>query len=123
MRTVYTKEELKKALEEKEDRVLVKDEYANQIKKRIKTRKIGCWVGAGLLGVGAIAAIPFTGGTSLAGYISGLTVTVGGTSVVMSAGELAMALGFSTMVVGAAMFKGYSVEVTPDGVKVEQKKK
>lgn len=115
MKTVYTKEELKRALEDKENRVLVKGEYANQIKKRIKTGKIGCWVGAGLLAVGAIAAIPFTGGASIGAYVSGLTATVGGVTVVMSATELAMVLGFGSLVAGAAMLKEYSVVVTKDG--------
>ena len=45
MRTVYTKEELKRALEAKENKIIVRGQLANEIKKKKQNKKKGADAG------------------------------------------------------------------------------
>lgn len=121
MKTVWTKEELKKAIESGETEIYVEGDYAKKIVKRAKVRKGSLWAGIGLTAIG-IALIPFSGGASAAAVIQGLEVTIGGTSVVATAGELAMVLGSVTFISSVAMFKNYTIEINDGTVKVYRKK-
>jgi hypothetical protein len=62
-RTVRTKEELKKASEEKVDRIFVQGELAEKLNTAMKIKKASKWA-IGLLAA-SLAAAPFTGGLSL----------------------------------------------------------
>ncbi len=121
MKTVWTKEELKKAIESGETEIYVEGDYAKKIAKRAKVRKGSLWAGVGLTVIGLVL-IPFSGGASAAAVIEGLTVTVGGTTVVATAGELAMVLGSVTFISSVAMFKNYAIEINDGTVKVYRKK-
>lgn len=121
MKTVWTKEELKKAIESGETEIYVEGDYAKKIAKRAKVRKGSLWAGIGLTAIG-IALIPFSGGASAAAVVHGLEVTIGGTSVVATAGELAMVLGSVTFISSVAMFKNYAIEINDGTVKVYRKK-
>ena len=120
MKTVYTKEEFKKALEAKEEHIVVQGELAKKIGKRAKLKKRSKIVGVGMIVVGA-ALIPFTGGSSIAAVTHGITATVGGTSIVMTAAELAMILGAGTAISMTAILKGYNINIGDNRVELKKK--
>ena len=62
--TVRTKEELEEAVESDADKIVVKGDLAKQIRNGRGIRKVAPAALAAL--VGAIAALPFTGGASMA---------------------------------------------------------
>lgn len=104
MKTVSTKKELEKAIIQGEKHFLLKGDLAKQIikkKQRSKAAKIG---GGILAGVGVLAAIP-TGGASLGVTAMGLTIG----TVTMSAAELAIIFGGSTLVISA--LKGRDIKL------------
>lgn len=117
MITVYTKNELQKALEAKEKHIIIKGELAKTIKAKAKRKKALKKVGIGTAAVGAAAIIaaPFTGGTSLAAGTAamGLTATVGGATLTISMGELALIIGGGLALAG--ILKGYDVKFNSDG--------
>lgn len=79
MKTVYTKEELQKALENKEDKIIVKGSLAEEIyNKKNRKKKIGIF--GAILGTVCVLAIPFTGGTSALGAASVYGLTAGVTA-------------------------------------------
>lgn len=114
MITVYSKEELEKALKAKEKHILIKGTYAENLKKQIqkkKNNKKKLGITSIAIAAASLAAIPFTGGTSIA---AGATywLTAGGLTI--SAAELAIIGGFS--LAGIALLKGYrKVKFNPDG--------
>ena len=116
MRTVKTEEELKAAFEAKETKIIVKGPMAERMVKKSKTKKATKIAGIALV-VASLAAIPFTFGASSAGVAAGLTV--GGSALVVSAGELAILCGFALGVYG--IYKGSRVtyRMTPEGPEVE----
>ena len=63
-RIVKTKEELKKAVADKVDSIIVEGELAKKVKNGLKIKKASRWA-LGLLSA-ALIAVPFTGGLSLA---------------------------------------------------------
>ncbi len=100
MRTVYNKEELKRALEAKEYEIIIKGELAKKIRQKAKIKKIA--IGTGLA---SIVAAPFTGGISLgvgAAAVSGGTIAI-----------IAILCGFSLALIG--ILNGYDVEFLPNG--------
>lgn len=106
MRTVYTKEEFKKALEAKENKIIVRGQLANEIKKKKQNKKKGA-IAVGLAGLAAIGASIATGGT---GAVAGLTAG----PVVISTFELAILVGGGLGM--TALLKGYrKVVLNPDG--------
>ncbi|MDG6896068.1 hypothetical protein [Volucribacter amazonae] len=75
MLVITTKEELEKAVKNKEPEFIVKGELAEQIKKSKKVKNLGKF---SLLALSAsIAAIPFTGGSSAAVGVATLSATTG----------------------------------------------
>lgn len=121
MKTVWTKEELKKAIECGETEIYVEGDYAKKIAKRANVRKGSLWAGIGLTVIG-VALIPFSGGASAAAAIHGFTATIGGTTVAATAGELAMVLGSVTFISSLAIYKDYSIEINDGTVKMYRKK-
>lgn len=128
MITVYTKDELRKALKAKEKNIIVKGELARTIRAKANKQKTMKKVGIGTAAIGAAALItaPFTAGTSLvAGAAAmGLTagtspvagaaamgLTVGGLTI--SAAELAILIGGSLALAG--ILRGYNVKFNSDG--------
>lgn len=108
MRVVTTKEELKLALKQKEQRIIVKGDLAVKMKRKAKTSKLISVAVA----VAAIAAIPFTGGASAVGFVAG--------PVTISTVELAILVGGS--IVFIALFKGYNkIKFEKDGSVIIEK--
>ena len=106
MKTVYTKEELKKALEAKESKIIVRGQLANEIKKKKQNKKKGA-IAVGLAGLATLGASLVTGGTAaVAGLAAG--------PVVISTAELLILVGGGLGM--AAILKGYrKIVLNPDG--------
>lgn len=68
MVTVYTKEELAKAIKNKTTKILCKGDVANEITKEFlnKRNRLGTFAGLAMIAAGTVA-LPFTGGISAAG--------------------------------------------------------
>ena len=111
MVTVYTKQELKKALENRESQILVKGELAQTMRKKTKVRK-GTKIGGMVLVIVGIVAIPFTGGASSVLTGAGITALTVGT-VSITALELAILCGFVIAMTG--VLKGAKVTFNSDG--------
>lgn len=122
MITVSTKEELKRALENKEKQIKVTGELAETMRRKSKVRKASKF-GAAALIIGGIIAIPFTGGASSGVTAMGLAMTgltVG--TVTISAAELAILCGFVLGMTG--ILSGAKIKFCSDGtVEVEPKYK
>lgn len=126
MITVSTKEDLKRALENKEKQIKVTGKLAETMRRKSKVRKASKF-GAAALIIGGIIAIPFTGGassgvTAMDLAMTGLTVgtTVG--TVTISTAELAILCGFIIGMTG--LLKGAKIKFCSDGtVEVEPKYK
>ena len=78
MTTVYTKEELQKAIKRKEFPISCRGEIAEQLKKRKKRSKAAKLGGAAVV-IAGLAALPFTGGASAGAAAMGLTATAAAT--------------------------------------------
>lgn len=113
MVTVSTKEGLKKAIENRETKILVIGELAKTMRKKAKVKKVSA-AGAAALIIGGVVAIPFSGGASAGLTAMGLTamgLTVG--TVTVSTAELAILCGFTLCVIG--LCKKCKVKFNPDG--------
>ncbi len=116
MTTVYTNEELQKAIKRKEFPISCRGEIAEQLKKRKKRSKAAKLGGAAVV-IAGLAALPFTGGSSAAGVAAGaaamgLTATAAAT-VGISAAELAILVGGGVAIF--AILKGRKVRLEKDG--------
>ncbi len=90
---ITTKDEFKSALERKERRILVGGDLAKKFKRR-KQMSVAAKVGGGLLIAASAIAIPFSGGASSAGMVTGagmMGLTIG--SVSISSLDLAIIVG------------------------------
>ena len=132
MVTVYTKEELAKAIENKTPIILCKGDVANEITKEFLNKRNRNWLGtfAGLAMIAAgTVALPFTGGMSAVGIVAGAGsaaiyaragLKLG--PIEMSPGELAIICG--TIIAVVAILRGARVTFNKDGsVIVEPKYK
>lgn len=119
-KTVYTKDEMHRALAGGERTIIAKGELAQEIRKSSRRRKVAK-IGGGLLAVGGVLAAPFTAGTSLAatglslGTTMAATITgAAGECLAISAAELAIIIGGAVAITG--IVKGCkSVKFNPDG--------
>ncbi len=108
-KTVYTKDEMRRALADGEKSIIAKGELAREIRNSSKRRK-GAKIGGGILAVGGLLAAPFTGGTSLAATAAGLTLG----SLTISVAELAIIVGGAVAITG--IVKGCKkITFNPDG--------
>ena len=112
MITVYTKEELRRAIECKNFPIECRGEIATQLRKRKKASK-AAKVGGVLLIAGSLLTLPFTGGASAAGLGAGVMGLTIGEAVTISTAELAILVGGGVAL--TAIIKGRSVELRPDG--------
>lgn len=116
MVTVTTKEDLKNAIEAKEDRIIIKGELAQKIAKQRKASK-GTAIAGGVIAAGSIIAAPFTGGMSLIGGA--------GAAATMSGGTIALLLAISGLI-GLSFYalkKDYNVKTTMMGQELELTRK
>ena len=132
MVTVYTKEELAKAIENKTPKILCKGDVANEITKEFldkrKKNRLGTLAGIAMIVAGTVA-LPFTGGMSAVGIVAGAGsaaiyaragLKLG--PIEMSPGELAIICG--TIIAIVAILRGARVTFNKDGsVIVEPKYK
>ena len=113
MRTVYTKEELEKAFDQKEKVICVKGALAQTIISKKRRQKTALWGGLSLAAM-SLAAIPFTGGTSSAGVVTGLSIaglTVGSAELAILCGTI---LGLTGIIAGAKVtFNNGNVIIEP----------
>lgn len=112
MTTVYTKAQLKSAIEQKQFPIKCKGEIAERLKKRKKLAK-SAKIGGAALVFGGLLAMPFTGGTSVAAIGTGLGLTIGSGWLVISTAELAILVGGGVAITG--ILKGRKVKLMPDG--------
>lgn len=123
MVTVYTKEELAKAIENKTTKILCKGDVANEITKEFRNKRNRNWLGtfAGLAMIAAgTVALPFTGGISAAGIAAGAGIAASAARAGLKLGpieisttELAIICG--TIIAVLAILKGMRVTFKPDG--------
>ena len=120
--TVTTKEQLKKAKEDKVDVIVVEGELAEKLKRSKKVAIAAAGVsGVALTGlIAAIAAAPATGGTSFLLYAGTSAATFTGIEIasIILAGSIGI-----TLLVG--IFKDYEeIEAsTSGGIKLKRKQK
>lgn len=123
MVTVYTKEELAKAIENKTTKILCKGDVANEITKEYldkrKKNSPGILAGIAMIAAGTVA-LPFTGGMSAAGIAAGAGIAAIAARaglklgpVEMSPTELAIICG--TIIAVLAILKGMRVTFNKDG--------
>ena len=132
MVTVYTKEELAKAIENKTTKILCKGDVANEITKEYLNKRnknrLGTIAGLAMIAAGTVA-LPFTGGMSAAGIAAGAGIAAIAARaglklgpIEMSPGELAIICG--TIIAVVAILRGARVTFNKDGsVIVEPKYK
>ena len=128
MVTVYTKEELAKAIENKTSKILCKEDVANEITKEFLNKRnknrLGTFAGLAMIAAGTVA-LPFTGGMSAAGIAAGAGIAAIAARAGLKLGpieisttELAIICG--TIIALAAIIRGRRVIFKPDGsVEVE----
>ena len=123
MVTVYTKEELAKAIENKTTKILCKGDVANEITKEFldkrKKNRLGILAGIAMIAAGTVA-LPFTGGVSALGIVAGAGSAVIAARaglklgpIEMSPGELAIICG--TIIAVVAILRGARVTFNKDG--------
>lgn len=115
MVVVKSQAELKSAMARKEKHIRIEGPFAkelyNKIQKRKKIRK-GALISGGVLALGGLLAAPFTGGGSLLGSATGLSMmgftaaTVG--SITITTAELAIICG--TGIAFYAIYKGAKIK-------------
>ena len=115
---VINKDELEQALKNKETAILIKGDLAKKIGKKKKFKR-GAFIIGGIMLVGGLALVPFSGGTSLLGTVSGFEViTATGATISMTTAEVAILAGLGTIglsTASLAILKGYSFEYQKDG--------
>lgn len=110
---VYTQSDFENAIRNRQSEIIVGGELAQRIIEKYEAKKRKKRLGIALA-IASIAAIPFTGGTSLA--LMGLTIG----TVTISATELAILCGFILGLTG--ILKGAEIEFRPDGTVVVKPK-
>lgn len=142
MSIVRTKEELERAVNNNEEKIIIKGYLASKIIKRHKTKSIVKKAGIGGIVAGVVAGVvaaPFTGGASAvagASYIVSscavtglssfaLTATAGGTAIAVSTAEVIAgivgvlgALGIAAGVVNT-IAKNYDIKISVKSTTVE----
>ena len=123
MVTVYTKEELAKAIENKTTKILCKGDVSNEITKEFLNKRnrnrLGTLAGIAMIAAGTVA-LPFTGGMSAASIAAGAGIAAIAARaglklgpIEMSPGELAIICG--TIIAVVAILKEMRVKFNKDG--------
>ena len=110
MVTVSTKNQLKRALENKEPRIEIVGELAQEIQKKSKHKRTIKVVGAALM-AGSAAAAPFTAGATLPGVVAGAAALSGFDVIAI------IILIFAGSITITAMLKNYDVIETEADIK------
>ena len=111
MKTVYTKEELTRAINNGEKHILAKGSIADTLQSKNR-RKTAAKVGGIALALGGIIAAPFTGGASLLGLgAAGLTVG----TLTITTSELAILCGTSVALYGIHKNRQLKMKYNCDG--------
>ncbi|PTX14767.1 hypothetical protein SAMN04488598_1714 [Halanaerobium congolense] len=113
-KTVYTKDELKKAKEQKIDKIIVKGELANKLHKSKKISKLG--KGAVALLIASVGAAPITGGLST----FALAPVAAATGLQIAAIIAAATVGIALII---AVFKEYDEIKYKDGELILKRKR
>lgn len=116
MRTVFTQEQLEKAFSLQEKVICVKGPFAQKMIAKNRRKKAA--LGLSMMVIG-LMAIPFTGGSSSAGVLTGLSIAgLAAGSVTLTTTELAIIcgtiLGLGGIIVGAKVtFSNGDVIIEP----------
>jgi hypothetical protein len=105
MVTVTTKEELEKALKNKENEIFVEGEMAKKIIRKQKVKK-GALITGGASVLAGLALLPFTGGASTIAIAHGLTVG----AVTISTTEVFVGAGLILSASSLLLLKNYTIE-------------
>ena len=124
-RTVRTKSEFKKAIEDRYDRIIavgaIAEEVIKQVQRKQRVKKVakGGGIVAGAVALGSIAAAPFTGGASLFGLTAAATgAAATGVAIALTTPQLALILA-AIIGVSIAAFKMYTkITISKDGTTV-----
>lgn len=111
--TVTTEKELKKATDEKIEKIIVKGELATAVQKQYKKKKAGkkIMIGSGIAAGALLLAAPFTGGATLPGAIAAAAGTETGAAAGATAVYLAAGAGFVSGALLVAIAKDYDIEM------------
>lgn len=111
--TVTTEKELKKATDEKIEKIIVKGELATAVQKQYKKKKAGkkIMIGSGIAAGALLLAAPFTGGATLPGAIAAAAGTETGAAAGATAMYLAAGAGFVSGALLVAIAKDYDIEM------------
>lgn len=126
--TVTTQEELKRAIKEKPDKIIVIGKLAGKVMKAEKIKKFSpaafSLIGVLLLTAPAeIMAAPVTGGASLAALATQIVITVGTTEISIPISALLLVSGVGLTLI-SILFDEYShVEISPKKIVFERKRK
>ena len=121
---VYSKQELQKAVANNEKSILVCGAYAQEMKTKYQRRKKaqkGGLIAGGILAIGGLVAMPFTGGASSVATAVGagmMGLTIG--TITITTTELAIVAGFTLGAIGLS--KNYNVSFKPTGEVLIEKK-
>ncbi len=108
---VKTKEELEKAMDNKEQNIVVQGELAEKLYKTRKIAKLSGWTLVAI--AAALAAAPFTGGLSAASLtaVAGFTsITSAATLTGLEIGVIVMAATIGLSII-LALYKNYDVKI------------
>ena len=119
MVTVYTKEELAKAIENKTPIILCKGDVANEITKEYldkrKKNSPGILAGIAMIAAGTVA-LPFTGGMSAAGIAAGAGIAAIAARAGLKLGPVEMSPTELAIIIAVlAILKGMRVTFNKDG--------
>ena len=111
--TVTTEKDLKKATDEKIEKIIVKGELATAVQKQYKKKKAGkkIMIGSGIAAGALLLAAPFTGGATLPGAIAAAAGTETGAAAGATAVYLAAGAGFVSGALLVAIAKDYDIEM------------
>lgn len=117
---IYTKDELKTAIANKEPEIIVGGDLAKKLKwmTKLSVKKVGLLIGAlGILGSSAV----FTGGTSLVAT-SSFVATSGAVEGIVGKeiAEIIFCSGLSVAII-LSVLKGYNVEIEANKIKLTVK--
>ncbi len=123
--TVTTKEELKRAINEQYDEILVIGKLAKKVKKaeKIKTlspKALAMISGLAVVGTGAAVAAPFTGGVSAAAFAAAAAPAAALSGLEVSVIAFIVFVGLTAL---STLFDDYTkIEIDRNGVKFERKR-
>ncbi len=121
MRTVHNEKELKEAIKDKEASIRVVGPYAEELAKKIRTRKKvskTAKIGGALAIAGGVLAAPFTGGMSLVGTGMGVAAFAANAGAISTTALLALiGIGAGTFLIKYGIDNMMDFTITNDNSK------